>query len=307
MISMQEIAALFPPKYRKYVIYLSCAGLALTWCITHADTIKNAAVFFQSPDAKVELSSARRSLTVGAAEELAVSIYPTAQHKLLPGTVTITTSSDALKISPETYTEVGEISGSLLLKKFKVRAIKESAVPVEIFATYRTGEISRTSNAILFSLVPKPPTLKPHFEVTDTKRIVLSGEWEITLGADSGVLQLRQTESKLSGTYEFPYYKWRTGKVLGSKDGNTYRMQFLIPSKKVEERLWVVGDYSIQKETGSIQMRGCAYHLRHDLNQRLEQGAQGVDCSISVKFSNWKTLQADTFMATASFDFVTDD
>jgi hypothetical protein len=79
--------------------------------------------------------------------------------------------------------------------------------------------------------------LKPHFERTDKKRVILAGEWEIVLGANSGALKLIQSESKLTGSFELPRYKWKGGKISGSKDENTFRMDFLISTKSAQERL----------------------------------------------------------------------
>lgn len=290
-------------------IFIACVttcGAGIAWCLNQVDAVKNAASIFQPPDAQVMMDADTTPLNVGEIRDLAIKVYPTAQHKLPPGTVTVTSSSDALKVIPAANAEVAEITGSVLLKQFKVRAISFTDTPITVSASYRTNELTRNSNSLTFKIAPKPQVLKPHFERTDTKRVILSGEWEMVLGANSGALKLIQAESKLTGSFELPRYKWQGGKISGSKDGNTFRMQFSIPSKLVEERLWVVGDYVIEKETGSIQMRGCAYHLRNAPTQKTEAGAQGVECSSAVKFSNWKTLQADTFMATASFDFGSD-
>jgi len=285
------------------------AGLlasGVTWCIANAETMKNVYNMFHSPDAEVKIDADSKSLNVGDTQDLVIKIYPTAQHKLPPGTVTVTSSSNSLKVVPTANAEMPEITGSFLFKEFKVRAISFTESPIQVSASYRTGDLERISTPIIFTIAPKPPTLKPHFERTDTKRIVLAGDWEMVLGANTGVLKLIQSESKLTGSFELPRHKWKNGKISGSKDGNTFRMDFLISSKSAQERLWVVGDYAIEKDSGSIQMRGCAYHLRNAPSQNIEAGVQGVDCSTAVKFSTWKTLRADTFMATASFDFGSD-
>jgi hypothetical protein len=293
-------------KLTIYVSALASFGSALAWCIAHAESIKNVVSMFQIPDAEVRIDADSKSLNVGDTQDLVIKIYPTAQHKLPPGTVTVTSSSSSLKVIPTANAVVGEISGSVLLKEFKVRAVSFTDVPIQVSASYRTGDLERNSTPITFSIMPNLPTLKPHFERTDTKRVILAGEWEMVLGANSGVLKLVQSESKLTGSFDVPHYKWKSGKISGSKDGNTFRMDFLIPSKSAVERLWVVGDYVIEKESGSIQMRGCAYYLRNAPDQRKETGAQGLDCSPAVKFSTWKTLRAEKFMATASFDFGSD-
>lgn len=303
---MFDLRKLLTKKFKIYAGLIATCGPTVAWCIANAETIKNAYTMLQSPDAEVKIDAGSLSLNVGETQDLVIKIYPTAKHKLSPGTVTVTSSSDSLKVIPTANAEVPEISGSVLLKEFKVRAISFTEAPIRVSASYRTGDLERSSTPIIFSIAPKLPTLKPHFERTDTKRVILSGDWEMVLGANPGVLRLVQAESKLIGSFDLPRYKWRSGKISGSKDGNTFRMHFLIPSKAVEERLWVVGDYVIEKDTGSIQMRGCAYHLRNAPAQKIEAGAQGVDCSTAVKFSNWKTLQAETFMATASFDFGSD-
>ncbi|SDI95195.1 hypothetical protein [Pseudomonas abietaniphila] len=281
-------------------------GAPAGWCVTHLDEMKNAYSMLQSPDAEVALESESPSLNVGETRDIVIKIYPTGQHKLPPGTVTVTSSSEALKVIPTASAEVAEINGAVILRQIKVRAVTSANTPIMVSANYRTNELTKTSNSLTFVIAPKPPVLKPHFERTDTKRVILTGDWEMVLGASPGGLKLVQVESKLTGGFELPRYKWQSGKVSGSKDGNTFRMMFLIPHKSVEERLWVVGDYVLDKPSGSIQMRGCAYHLRNAPNQRTEAGAQGIDCSTAVKFSNWKTLQGDTFSATASFDFGSD-
>lgn len=303
---MFDLSKLLTTKFKIYAGIFATCGPGVAWCIANAETMKNVYNMLQSPDAQVMIEADSKSLNVGDTKDLVIKIYPTAQHKLPPGTVTVTSSSESLKVIPTANAEVAEFSGSVLLKQFKVRAISFTEAPIQVSASYRTGDLERNSTPIIFSIAPKPPTLKPHFERTDTKRVILSGEWEMVLGANPGVLRLVQSESKLTGSFDLPRYKWKSGKISGSKDGNTFRMHFLIPSKSVEERLWVVGDYAIEKDTGSIQMRGCAYHLRNAPDQKIETGAQGVDCSTAVKFSNWKTLQANTFMATASFDFGSD-
>lgn len=293
-------------KATVFVGIMTTCGGGLAWCISQAEAVKNAYTMFQSPDARVMMSADTAPMNVGETKDLVISVYPTAQPKMPRATITITTSSKALQVIPEADAEVAEFSGSALLKQFKVRAVSYADTPINVSATYRTGELERTSNVVTFMMAPKQAVPRPHFERTDTKRVNLTGEWEMTLGASPGALKLTQAESKLTGSFALPRYKWHSGKVSGSKDGNTFRMQFSIPSKSVEERLWVVGDYEIDKGTGSIQMRGCAYHLRNAPDQKTEAGAQGVDCSIAVKFSNWKTLQGDTFSATASFDFGSD-
>jgi hypothetical protein len=300
---MVDLSKLLSPKI---TIPAGILASGVTWCLANAETMKNVYTMLQSPDAEVKIDADSKSLNVGDTQDLVIKIYPTAQHKLPPGTVTVTSSSNSLKVIPTANAEVPEITGSVLLKQFKVRAISFTEAPIQVSASYRTGDLERNSTPIVFSIAPKPPMLKPHFERTDTKRVVLAGEWEMVLGANTGVLKLVQSESKLTGSFELPRNKWKGGKISGSKDGNTFRMDFLISSKSAQERLWVVGDYAIEKDTGSIQMRGCAYHLRNAPAQSIEAGAQGVDCSTAVKFSNWKTLQAERFMATASFDFGSD-
>lgn len=303
---LQWLINLVPKRFRKLAGALLAITLIAGYCITNADAIMNAASHFQSLDAAVTLTPKSNAIVVGSSEEFIVSIYPSAKNTLPPGTITITTSSESVKILPMPLLETPEKKG-VTSQSFKVRALKESNKPITLTATFRTGELVRNSEPAIFNILPKPLLTKPHFEITDTKRVVLSGEWEATVGAASGVLTIKQAESKLSGVYDIPAYKWQKGKIEGSKDGNTYRMHFAIPSKKIEERLWVVGDYVLQKDSGSIQMRGCVYHLRKDLAQRVEAGSQGVICTREVKFSNWRTLQADTFMATASFDFENDE
>jgi hypothetical protein len=303
---MFDLIKRFATKSTLYAGFFTACGTGVAWCIANAETMKNVYTMFQSPDAEVKIDADSKSLNVGDTQDLVIKIYPTGQHKLPPGTVTVTSSSSSLKVIPTANAVVGEISGSGLLKEFKVRAVSFTDAPIQVSASYRTGDLERNSTPITFSITPKLPTLKPHFERTDTKRVILAGDWEMVLGANSGVLKLVQSESKLTGSFDFPHYKWRSGKISGSKDGNTFRMDFLIPSKSAVERLWVVGDYVIEKESGSIQMRGCAYYLRNAPDQKIEAGAQGVDCSPAVKFSTWKTLRAEKFMATASFDFGSD-
>ncbi|WP_432669615.1 hypothetical protein [Pseudomonas umsongensis] len=294
---------------KKLTIYAGALGgcwSALGWCLEHAESFKNVVAMFQSPDAEVRIDADSKSLNVGDTQNLVITVYPSAQHKLPPGTVTVTSSSSSLKVVPNAHAVVGEISGSGLIEEFKVRAVSFTDAPIQVSASYRTGDLERNSTPITFSITPKPATLKPHFERTDTKRVILAGEWEMVLGANSGVLKLVQSESKLTGSFDVPHHKWKNGRIAGSKDGNTFRMDFLVPSKSTAERLWVVGDYVIEKESGSIQMRGCAYHLRNAPDQRVETGAQGLDCSTAVKFPGWKTLRGEKFMATASFDFGSD-
>lgn len=303
---MSGLSKLITKKIKIYAAILATCGPSVAWCISNVESIKNAISMFQSPDAEVKIDAYSKSLNVGDTEDLVIRIYPTAQHKLPPGTVTVTSSSDSLKVIPNAHAVVGEISGSGLLKEFKVRAVNFTDAPIQVSASYRTGDLERSSTPITFNITPKPATLKPHFERTDTKRVILAGEWEMVLGANAGVLKLVQSESKLTGSFDVPHYKWKSGKISGSKDGNTFRMDFLITSKSAVERLWVVGDHIIEKESGSIQMRGCAYHLRNAPDQRIETGAQGIDCSTAVKFPGWKTLRGEKFMATASFDFGSD-
>ncbi|WP_426215218.1 hypothetical protein [Pseudomonas sp. DWRC2-2] len=303
---MFDFKKMLTVKWGVFAGVLASCGTGVAWCVTNAETMKNLYTMLQSPDARVLIDADSKTLNIGETKDLVIKIYPTAQHKLPPGTVTVTSSSESLKVIPTANAEVAEFSGSALLKQFKIRAISFTDAPIKVTATYRTGDLERNSDPISFIIEPQLPALKPHFERTDTKRVILTGEWEVVLGANSGALKLIQVESKLNGSFDLPRYKWQSGLITGSKDGNTFRMLFSIPFKSVEERLWVVGDYVLEKETGSIQMRGCAYHLRKAPTHKTEAGAQGVECSNAVKFSNWRTLQADTFMATASFDFGSD-
>ncbi|WP_265535465.1 hypothetical protein [Pseudomonas saponiphila] len=302
---MKELLDLIPKKYKTMAFCVFVIALFGSWCITHGNELKNIWASFQNPDAKVMIDSTEHALNLGGATDLTIQIYPVGIQKLPQGTISISSSSDAMKVIPVLHSDVESIEGSKTISNLKIRAIKESDEPIAIYATYRTGELTKKSNVLSIKILPKAVELKPHFDITDTKRVVLSGTWETVLGADSGELRLRQSDGKISGSYSFPSYKWPSGKIEGITDGNTYRIKLFIPYKKVEERLWLAGDYVLHKESGSIQMHGCAYHLRRMSDQRAQVGSQGIDCSISVKIPGWKTLQADSFMATASFDFET--
>ncbi|MNN33494.1 hypothetical protein D3C81_1472560 [compost metagenome] len=223
---------------------------------------------------------------------------------LAAGTIEVRTDQKYIKLIPSPIAPVPVIDGSALVPlAIKLKAIKVTDEPITLVARYRSGEVDATSAIRKITIIPALVVNYPHFNKSDTNRVDLSGEWNIDLGGQSGIMNIRQaTNSTISGVFSLPGYKWSSGKIEGYKDGATFRVVFVLPKSKPEQMLRVAGDFRIHNENGSyIEIVGCAYHLRKSGKKHASVGGEGVDCSKRVFFDQWDVIQVALFSASARF------
>lgn len=265
--------------------------------------IEQTSSLWKRAEARVEII-APESVHVGDEFPVDVRVDSVGSAKSIPaGTVEIRTDQKYIKFTPSPTLGVPAIDGSTLVPlTTKVKALKVSDEPVSLVAYYRSGDVEATSAIRKIMIIPALVMNYPHFNKSDTNRVDLSGEWNIDFGGQSGTMNIRQaTNSKISGTFRLPGYKWSAGSVEGYKDGSTFRVVFVLPKSKPEQTLRVAGDFRPNPQNAYIEIVGCAYHLKKSGKRHASVGGEGVDCTKQVFFDQWEVVQVAHFNASAKF------
>ncbi|WP_439864704.1 hypothetical protein [Pseudomonas antarctica] len=265
--------------------------------------IEQTSSLWKKAEARVEII-APESVHVGDEFPVDVRVDSVGSAKSIPaGTVEIRTDQKYIKFTPSPTLGVPAIDGSTLVPlTTKLKALKVSDEPVSLVAYYRSGDIEATSSIRKIMIIPALVMNYPHFNKSDTNRVDLSGEWNIDFGGQSGTMEIRQaTNSKISGTFRLPGYKWSAGSVEGYKDGSTFRVVFVLPKSKPEQMLRVAGDFRPNPQNAYIEIVGCAYHLKKSGKRHASVGGEGVDCTKQVFFDQWEVVQVAHFNASAKF------
>ncbi|MDH1659671.1 hypothetical protein N5E96_07895 [Pseudomonas mosselii] len=291
-----------PKKYRDIGLCLVVIVTAAWAGITHSEEMKNFLKLFSRSDAQIEISTNSPIVLPREIFRLDVKINSIGGAPLPEGVVSIEASSNAVRAIPSDTFSTSEIK-STKHQEIQLQATKETSDPVTLIAHFQSGTIRRASNNLNITVKPSPPEDSPHFAVSDTQRVVLTGRWGVSMGADSGSIIFNHLPNNdLRGDFSFSQQKWKFGTLAGIKDGNTIRISLFRP-KTDNEKIFIAGDYKLEKSDASIVINGCAYLLKRSPLQSKRVGHQGVDCTEKVKIPGWKTMWATEFMASAPFDF----
>ena len=291
-------------RHKKKVLLLApLVPIAGSAALYFQDEIK-AVTAIKTREANVELSTSTPKVELHKQVNLEARIDSLGLSDLTSGTLSLEGDPEYLSIKPSRSVKLEAVSGSLPVNNLpEVKAIKVAPGPVQIIASYVSGELRARSNPIFIEIVEPVKVVHPHFDLSDTGRVNLSGEWTIEVGGDAGKMNITQgTDNSITGTYVIPGSKWPEGKITGFKDGATFRVHFSIPGKEKNQDLRVAGHYDIEKSKGGyIEIIGCAYHLRKSTAVYNKVGMEGVDCSKPTYYNRWKVLQTATFYATSPF------
>jgi len=255
-------------------------------------------------EANIELTTSTPKVELHKKVNIEARIDSLGLNDLAPGTLSLEGDPQYLSIKPSRSVKLEAVSGSQPITNLpEVKAIKISPSPVQIVASYVSGDLQARSKAIFIEILEPVKVVRPHFDRSDTGRVNLSGEWTIDVGGDSGKMNIKQgTDDSITGTYVITGSQWPEGKITGYKDGATFRVHFSIPGKEKNQELRVAGHYDIEESKGGyIEIIGCAYHLRRSTALYNKVGAEGVDCSKPAYYNRWKVLQTATFHATSPF------
>lgn len=296
-------------KYKVYIIaFFTVAGPAIAWTATFfEDEIKRE---IKDREAIVELSTTIKQVELNKKIDLEARIDSVGRDDLGPGILSFETDSQYITIKPSRNVKLGAMSGSRTVENLPdATAIKLSNnLPnkfVKISARYTSGEVTANSNDLYIEIIKPVVALHPHFDQSDTGRINLTGDWAIELGGVAGTMTIRQgTDNIINGSFLVPGGTWPAGAVTGHKDGKTFRAHFSIPSKESTETIRVAGYFDLTPPKGeSIELEGCAYHLRKSPLTYNEGGAEGIECTVnSVFYDYWEVTNAVRFYAKAPFD-----
>lgn len=285
---------------------LSCIGTAFLavggWAATNlqeeiksALNLQNAAVTITTTTSKVEL---HKKIDIEA------HVDSVGLSNLSPGILTVEVDHNLVSVKPKATVKIKAISGTDSVENMpEIKVIKDPAGGVKISALYVSGGLRVRSNELWIEVIPPVRVVHPHFDVSDTGRINLSGDWTIEVGGIPGKMTLIQTpDNNITGTYVIPGGKWPQGKIEGFKDGKTFRVRLSVPGKDKTETIRVAGFFELQSSNGFIELTGCAYHLRKSDSVYGAVGVEGRDCSKSVQYDRWKVLQTASFYASSPFD-----
>lgn len=299
--STLKIIAAFLSRNFKY-LSVGTLGSAVVYGSTYFQTEIKTVLF--SRKANVEISSPKISINLYREIPLTVRVDSIGISELSPGTITILADSEFFKVGPPNIVKVDKVEGSMAVAELPViKAIKVSSSKLKVYAQFVSGDLKVKSNELLFDIVQPEIAEFPHFDHSDTNRIVLSGNWRIDVGGQSGSMLLKQgADNQIRGSYLLPDYKWPSGDISGYKDGTTFRVNFTVPGKGKKEVLRVAGFFEINNKDGDyIEILGCAYHLQSAYTRYKYVGVEGVDCDKPAFYDQWKTLQTIRFNATAKF------
>ncbi|MDU8647213.1 hypothetical protein RYA97_19105 [Pseudomonas syringae group sp. 26L6] len=277
-------------------------GSALVYGSTYFQPEIKTVLFSRKAD--VEILTPKASVDLYRDVPLTVRVDSTGISDLSPGTITIYADSEFFKVGPPSTVKVEKIVGSMAIIELPaVKAIKVSPTKVKVYAQFVSGDLKVNSNALMLDIVQPEAAENPHFDHSDTNRVVLSGTWRIDVGGQTGSMLIKQgADNQIRGSYFLPGYRWPSGDINGYKDGATFRVTFNIPGKGKEEILRVAGFFEIKNKDGDyIEILGCAYHLQRATTRYKYVGAQGADCDKPAFYDQWKTLQSFRFDATAKF------
>lgn len=277
-------------------------GSALVYGSTYFQSEIKTVLF--SRKANVEISSPKVSIDLYREVPLTVRVDSTGISELSPGTITIQADSEFFKVGPPNTVRVDKVVGSMAIVELPViKAIKVSPSKVKVYAQFVSGDLKVKSNELLFDIVQPEVAEFPHFDHSDTNRIVLSGNWRIDVGGQAGSMLIKQgADNQIRGSYLLPDYKWPSGDITGYKDGTTFRVNFTVPGKGKKEVLRVAGFFEIKNKDGDyIEIVGCAYHLQSAATRYKYVGVEGLDCDKPAFYDQWKTLQTIRFDATTRF------
>lgn len=293
----------FIKRHKKKIAFstlLSVAGGAYAVFETEFNAMKASV----TREANIDLSTSTPKVELHKQVNLEARIDSLGLSDLAPGTLSIEGDPQYLSIKPSRSVKLDAVSGSQPITNLPVvKAIKIAPSPVQIVASYVSGDLQARSKPIFIEILEPVKVVRPHFDRSDTGRVNLSGEWTIDVGGDSGKMNITQgTDDNITGTYVIKGSQWPEGKITGYKDGATFRVHFSIPGKEKDQELRVAGHYDIEESKGGyIEIIGCAYHLRRSTALYNKVGAEGVDCSKPAYYNRWKVLQTATFYATSPF------
>lgn len=257
-------------------------------------------------EAKVEIFTSTPKVELNKKIEIEARIDSVGRDELSPGILSLETDAQYISLKPSRSVKLGSISGSQSVDGLpEAAAIKISNKPVKITARYTSGGFSTLSNELYIEIVKPLIAMHPHFDLSDTGRINLSGEWEIQLGGVPGTMTIRQgTDNKVNGAFSVPGGTWSAGAVSGHKDGKTFRAHFSVPGKENTETIRVAGYFDLSGPSGElIELEGCAYHLQRSPLTYENGGAEGVECTTTSAFYDyWEVTSAVRFYAKSPFE-----
>ncbi|POM10625.1 hypothetical protein CUU62_23375 [Pseudomonas sp. WP001] len=265
--------------------------------------IEQTSSLWKRAEARVEII-APESVHVGDEFPVDVRVDSVGSAKSIPaGTVEIRTDQKYIKFTPSPTLGVPAIDGSTLVPlTTKVKALKVSDEPVSLVAYYRSGDVEATSAIRKIMIIPALVMNYPHFNKSDTNRVDLSGEWNIDFGGQSGTMNIRQaTNSKISGTFRLPGYKWSAGSVEGYKDGSTFRVVFVLPNPSLSRRCGSLVTSGQIRKMPTLRLSAALTISRSPGRDTPAFGGEGVDCTKQVFFDQWEVVQVAHFNASAKF------
>ncbi len=291
-------------KYKLYIATLTTIGPAIAWTASYFE--EEIKLEIKDREAKIELSTTSNQVELNKKIELEARIDSLGRDELSPGIISLETDAQYISLKPSRSIKLGAINGSQSVDNMpEATAIKIPQKLVKISARYTSGEITAVSNDLYIEIVKPITILHPHFDRSDTGRINLSGEWKIELGGVPGTMTIRQgTDNKINGSFVVPGGTWSAGAVSGHKDGKTFRAHFSVPGKENTETIRVAGYFDLSgQNVDTIELEGCAYHLRRSPRTYRNGGAEGIECTKnSVFYDYWKVTNAVRFYARSPFD-----
>ncbi|MBH3382821.1 hypothetical protein I5S53_02360 [Pseudomonas juntendi] len=296
--------ALAKNHWGKILSGISAACLAVGgWAATNLQQEIKTALKLQK--AAVTISTTTPKVELHKKIDLEAHVDSVGLSSLSPGILTIEVDHNLVAVKPKATVKVKEISGTDPVESMpEVKVIKDPSGGVKISALYVSGSLRVRSNELWIEVIPPIRAMHPHFDVSDTGRVNLSGDWSIEVGGIPGKMTLAQTpDNNIIGTYVIPGGKWPEGKIEGFKDGKTFRVRFSVPGKDRTETIRVAAFFELHSSNGDfIELTGCAYHLRKSNAVYGSVGVEGRDCSASVQYDRWKVLQTASFYASSPFD-----